>query len=135
MNVMVACDFFCKTVWTPMGRHMAYVLTFVHLGSRKVFVSPSTLNPTDEWVQQQARNASIWAQEEAIDIRFLIHDHDTKFTAAFDRHFERNDGGPVLTPICAPIANCFAESWIASLKRECLNVFFCFSLRPPTSGL
>ena len=25
--------------------------------------------------------------------------------------------------------NCFAESWIGSLKRECLNLFFCFSLR------
>ena len=29
MNVMVACDFFCKTVWTPLGKHMAYMLTFV----------------------------------------------------------------------------------------------------------
>ena len=26
------------------------------------------------------------------------------------------------------MANCFAESWIGSLKRECLNHFFCFSL-------
>jgi putative transposase len=129
MNVMVACDFFCKTVWTPLGKHMAYVLTFVHLGSRKVFVTPSTFNPTDEWMRQQARNASIWAEEEGINIRFLIHDHDSKFTAAFDEHFARDDGGPVLTPYAAPVANCFAESWIAHLKRECLNTFFCFSLR------
>jgi putative transposase len=129
MNVMVACDFFCKTVWTPLGKHVAYVLTFVHLGSRKVFVTPSTFNPTDEWMRQQARNASIWAEEEGIDIRFLIHDHDTKFTDAFDEHFRRDDGGPVLTPIAAPIANCYAESWIAHLKAECLNLLFCFSLR------
>jgi len=27
------------------------------------------------------------------------------------------------------VANCFAESWIGSLKRECLNLFLCFSLR------
>jgi SAM-dependent methyltransferase len=26
------------------------------------------------------------------------------------------------------VANCFAESWIGSLKRECLNLLFCFSL-------
>jgi len=58
MNVMVACDFFCKAVWTPLGKHIAYVLTFVHLGSRKVFVSPSTLNPTDEWMRQQADPAN-----------------------------------------------------------------------------
>jgi putative transposase len=129
MNVMVACDFFCKTVWTPLGKHMAYVLTFVHLGSRKVFTSPSTLNPTDEWMQQQARNVSMWAEEEGIDVRFLIHDRDTKFTEAFDEHFRGHRRGPVLTPYGAPVANCFAESWIGSLKRECLNLFFCFSLR------
>ncbi|NQT94465.1 MAG: transposase, partial [Lentisphaerae bacterium] len=129
MNVMVACDFFCKTVWTPLGKHVVFVLTFVHLGSRKVFVSPSTLNPTGEWMRQQARNASMWAEDEGIDVRFLIHDRDTKFTDAFDEHFRRDDGGPVLTPYGAPVANCFAESWTGSLKRECLNLLFCFSLR------
>ena len=128
MNVMVACDFFCKDVWTPLGKHFAYVLTFVHLGSRKVFTSPATYNPTDEWMRQQARNVSIWADEEGIDVRFLIHDRDTKFTKAFDEHFRRKGGGPVLTPPGAPIANCFAESWIGHLKRECLNHLFCFSL-------
>ncbi len=129
MNVMVASDFFCKTVWTPLGKHLAYVLTFVHLGSRKVFVSPSTVNPDSEWMQQQARNASIWADEEGIDMRFVIHDRDSKFTDAFDEHFRGYRRGPVLTPYGAPVANCFAESWIGSLKRECLNLLFCFSLR------
>jgi putative transposase len=80
-------------------------------------------------MQQQARNVSIWAEEEGIDVRFLIHDRDSKFTEAFDEHFCRPDGGTVLTPYQAPIANCFIESWIGSLKRECLNQFFCFSLR------
>ena len=71
----------------------------------------------------------MWADEEGIDVRFLIHDRDCKFTDAFDEHFRRANGGPVLTPYGAPIANCFAESWIGSLKRECPNLFFCFSLR------
>lgn len=129
MNVMVACDFFCKTVWTPLGKRTAYVLSFIHLGSRKVYVSPSTYHPTEKWVRQQARNVSMWAEDEGIDIRFLIRDHDTKFTESFDEHFRRKDGGPVLTPIAAPIANCFAESWIGHLKAECLKHLFCFSLR------
>ena len=129
MNVMVATDFFCKTIWTPLGKKTAYVLAFIHLGSRKVFLSPSTYNPTAEWMQQQARNLSMWAEEEGIDVRFLIHDRDSKFSEAFDKFFRRPDGGIVLTPYQAPIANCFIESWIGSLKRECLNHFFCFSLR------
>ena len=129
MNVMVACDFFCKTLWTPLGKRTAYVLSFIHLGSRKVFLSPSTCNPTDEWMRQQARNVSMWAEDEGIDVRFLLHDHDVKFTKAYDEHFRRSDGGAVLTPYAAPIANSFVESWIGSLKRECLNHFFCFGLR------
>jgi len=129
MNVIVACDFFCKTVWTPLGRKTAYVLMLIHLGSRKVFLSPATYNPDDDWMCQQARNARMWAEDEGVDVRFLIHDRDTKFSAAFDRHFKRSDGGAVRTPFMTPIANCFAESWISGCKREVLNQFFCFSLR------
>ncbi len=80
-------------------------------------------------MHQQARNASICADEEDINIRFLIHDRDTKYTEAFDEHFRGHKRGPVLTPYGAPVANCYAESWIGSLKRECLNLLFCFSLR------
>jgi putative transposase len=129
-NCMVAADFFCKTLWTPLGRQVAYALVFVHLGSRKAFVSPSTCHPTGDWVRQQARNVSMWAQEQKLDLRFLIHDRDTKFTAAFDEHFQQAGGAPgvVKTPFRAPIANAFAESWIGKFKREALNHFFCFSL-------
>ena len=128
MNVMVATDFLTKTIWTPLGKRTAYMLSFIHLGSRKVFVSPSTYHPTGEWMQQQARNLTMRAEDEDIDIRFLIHDHDSKFTDDFDAYFSRSDGGPVKTPYQAPIANSFIESWIGNLKRECLNQFFCFSL-------
>ena len=123
MNVMVATDFFCKTIWTPLGRKTAYVLSFIHLGSRKVFISPSTYNPNGQWMRQQARNLSMWAEEEGIDVRFLLHDRDSKFTEAFDEYFRREDGGVVKTPYQSPIANCYIESWIGSLKRENLNHF------------
>ena len=97
---------------------------FIHLGSRKVFVTPSTFNPTGDWMRQQARNVSLWAHEETIDIRFLIHDRDTKFTNAFDGYFRK----VIKTPYLAPKANSFAESWIGHFKRECLNHFLCFGL-------
>lgn len=99
VNTMVACDFFCNSVLTPLGMQMAYVLAFIHLESRKVFASPATLNPTGEWMQQQSRNVKMWAEEQGIDVRFLLHDHDTKFTEAFDEAFKREDGGVVKTPI------------------------------------
>jgi len=129
LNTMVACDFFCKNVWTPFGKRVAYGLMFIHLGSRKVFVSPGTYHPTGEWVQQQARNVTMWLEDESLELRFLIHDRNTKFTEAFDEHFRSVGEQIVKTPYQAPVANCFAESWIGTLKRECLNHFFCFSLR------
>ncbi|NJO55958.1 MAG: transposase, partial [Rhodospirillales bacterium] len=131
MNSMVACDFFCKKVWTPMGVKLAFVLIFVHLSSRKVFATPGTFHSTGLWMQQQARNIQMWAQDNDINVQFLIHDWDAKFTEAFDDAFkqtEPNHGGVVKTPFLAPIANCYAESWIGSFKRECLNHLFCFSL-------
>jgi putative transposase len=70
----------------------------------------------------------MWADEQGIDARFLIRDHDTRFTEAFDQLLARENGGPVFTHYGAPVANSFAGSWIGSIKRECLNHFFCFSL-------
>ncbi len=128
LNTMVATDFFCKKVWTVTGTHVAYCLTFIHLGSRKVFVSPGTYHPTGEWVQQQARNVTMWLEEEGLDCDYLIHDRDTKFTGAFDAFFKGAGRTVIRTPFQSPIANCFAETWIGTLKRECLNHFFCFSL-------
>jgi hypothetical protein len=52
------------------------VLVFIHLGSRKVYCSPSTYNPTGDWVMQQTRNASIWLDDMGVKARFLIHDRD-----------------------------------------------------------
>jgi hypothetical protein len=53
---------------------------------------------------------------------------DKEPKAIFDGHFSREDGGAVRTPFMAPIANCFAESWIGSFNREALDHFFCFCL-------
>ena len=45
MESMVACDFFTKTVLTARGPLTAYVLIFIHLGSRRVYCSAPTYAP------------------------------------------------------------------------------------------
>jgi putative transposase len=42
VNTLVACDFFTKSVITPLGVRLAYCLAFIHVGTRKVFLSPPT---------------------------------------------------------------------------------------------
>jgi putative transposase len=63
------------------------------------------------------------------DFRFLIHDRDTKFTAAFDEVF-RVDGVKIIkTPVQAPRANAIAERWIKSARTELLDWLLIFGER------
>lgn len=129
MNTLVACDFFTKSIWTRFGRRDAYFLMFIHVGSRKVWVSPATFHPNAEWVKQQGRNCLMWLTEVGLEASHLIHDRDSKFTYQFDRLFESAAIRVVKSPVMAPNANAFAESWIATVRRECVDHFACFSLR------
>jgi putative transposase len=128
LNTLVACDFFTKSVITPLGVRLAYSLAFIHVGTRKVFLSPPTYHPDDRWVQQQGRNLLMWLEEQQLEARSLIHDRDSKFSAAFRRLFHDSGIRCLRTPLLAPDANAFSEAWIGALKRECLSYFLCFSL-------
>ena len=111
-----------------MGVRLAHCLVFIHLGTRKVFLSPATYHPHGTWVEQQARNVMMGLDDHQIEARFIIRDRDTKFSAAFDQVFKNAGIRPLRTPMMAPDANAFAEAWIGAVNRECLNHFLCFSL-------
>jgi putative transposase len=113
---MLACDFF--TVETISLRRY-YVLFFIELGSRRVHLAGCTTNPTGAWVTQQARNLSFTGVFERT--RFLVHDRDSKFTAAFDEVFRSEGIRLIRTPIRAPQANAYAERFIRTVRAECLD--------------
>jgi len=54
-------------------------------------------------------------------IRFLLHDRDTKYTAAFDEVFRTQGVRVIKTPIQAPNANAHAERWVRTVRQECLD--------------
>jgi putative transposase len=113
---MLACDFF--TVETLSLRRF-YVLFFIEFGSRRVHLAGCTTNPTGGWVTQQARNLSFIGLFERI--RFLIHDHDSKFAVAFDEVF-RSEGIKVIhTPIRTSQMNAYAERFVRTVRTECLD--------------
>jgi putative transposase len=127
METMVACDFFSKTVFTLRGPRTAYVLVFIHLGSRRVFCSAPTFAPDSAWVTQLARNTLMWCEKQGITPEFLIRDADTKFSASFDTVWASEAARVIQIPHRAPDANAFAESFVGTIKRECLDFFVCFS--------
>jgi len=113
---MLACDFF--TVETATLRRL-YVLFFIELGSRRVHFACCTPNPSGAWVVQQARNLSFTNVLERT--RFLIHDRDSKFTAAFDELFRSEGIRVIRTPVETPQANAYAERFVCTVRNECLD--------------
>jgi transposase InsO family protein len=113
---MLACDFF--TIETAFLRRY-YVLFFIELASRRVHFAGCTANPSGRWVAQQARNFAYTRQLE--DVRLLIHDRDSKFSAAFDEVFRSEAIKVILTPLQAPRANAHAERFVRTVRAECLD--------------
>lgn len=128
MDTLVATDFFCKPILTWRGWVDAYVLVFIHLGSRRVFMSPATFNPSEDWVLQQSRNVTMRFEDMGMKIRCLIHDRDTKYSQRFREFWKSEEVKCLRTPVRTPVANSYIECYIGKAKRECLNHFICVSL-------
>jgi putative transposase len=125
-NSILACDLFTvDTVWL----RRLYVLFFVSIGTRRVEYVACTTNPDTAWMIQQARNLLMDLDDRGPRLRFLIHDRDTKFSRAFDAVFHSEDIEIVRTPIQAPNANAYAERWVGSVRRECLDRLLIFGRR------
>ncbi len=116
---IIACDLF--TVETMFLRSF-YVLFFIELSTRRLHVMSATSQPSAEFVTQQARNLFAWGLDQRDEpIRFLIRDHDCKYTSSFDEVFRSEGAQVVLTPIRAPTANAFAERVVKTVRSEILD--------------
>jgi putative transposase len=115
---MLACDFLTvDTVWL----RRLYVLVFLSIGSRRVEYVACTSNPDTGWMLQQGRNLLMDLDDRRRPLRFLLHDRDRKFSAAFDALFDSAGIRIIRTPVRAPNANAHVERWVGSARRECLD--------------
>ena len=121
---IVACDFF--TVETAWLRTL-YVLFFIELGSRRVTFAKATANPDSAWVTQQAR--SVFLDVPRHPIGFLLRDRDAKYSGPFDEVFRSEGARIVRTPFRSPKANAYAERWVRTVRRECLDHLLILSRR------
>jgi transposase InsO family protein len=127
---IVAIDFF--TVETVRLKTL-YVLFLIELHTRRVRLAGVTDHPNGLWVAQRARELSMSRAGETkagtSAPRFLVRDRDSKFTRAFDDVFASDGIQTIKTPIQAPNANAFAERWVRTVRRECLDWMLIWSRR------
>jgi putative transposase len=109
-----ACDFvpvvtlFFKTI---------HAFMIVHHDSRRVVHVGVTEHPTDEWIAQQLRDATPFAEKP----KYLVCDNDKKYGPLFEWVAQAAGIEVIHTPYEAPRANAICERFVGSLRRECLD--------------
>jgi len=129
VQTLWTCDFFTKQVLTMAGPRMLFVLFFINVRTRKVYVAGATRYPNQEWVNKHTQNILPLLGDNRSGKKLLIRDRDKKFSGEFDELFKSNGFTVQKTPFMSPNMNAYAESWIGTIKKECLNHFVVFGER------
>jgi putative transposase len=113
--------------WLPSQPdfRVLYVLVVMEVGSRKILHCNVTAHPTATWTLQQFREAIPGDHQ----YKFLIHDHDSIFSAMLDRELEAFGVRVLRTPVRAPQANAHCERLVGTVRRECLDFLIPLSER------
>jgi putative transposase len=115
---ILALDFFTADL---LNGTKVYVLAAIEHGTRRIRILGATGHPAQSWVVQQARNLLMDLDDAGMSVKFILHDRDASFTAAFDAVFQAAGARVVRSAVQAPRMNSIMERWIGSCRRELLD--------------
>jgi putative transposase len=124
--MMAAGDFFTVEVWTKTGLMTYYLLSFMRVASLKVCIAGVTISPDQRWMEQMARDISFAESGFLNGRRYLLHDRDATFCAAFMEILEVVGIKTVKLPARSPNLNAHLEQWHRSIREECLSKLILF---------
>ena len=113
-QALVACDL-CLVVTATF--RLLDVFVALEIGSRRLLRVNATAHPTAAWTLQQFRE--ILAAPHGY--RFVLHDRDNIYSAWLDAAVTAMGVQVLRTPVQAPVANCYCERLLGTLRRECLD--------------
>jgi putative transposase len=120
-DVLAAGDFFTVDVWTGHGLTRFAVRFIIELSTRRVEIAGIVSEPDSAWMSQRSRNLTDASDGFLTGKRFLIHDRDPRFTAAFRETLAAADVEVVRLPPRSPNLNAHAERFVRTIKESCLD--------------
>jgi transposase InsO family protein len=118
---IAAMDFFSVEVVTARGLVRYRVLVVIDITTRRVEIAGISRDPHQDWVKNALRGLLDPADGFLRHVRFLIHDRDPLFGGVVSRLLKSAAVKPVRLPSKSPNLNAFAERFVGSIRRECLN--------------
>jgi putative transposase len=119
------CDFFSKHITD--GVRQCFILAFVHVATRRVFLSPCTFRPEPMWMREQARAFQNYAKLNALPVEVVVRDRDSNFRDYdFDSEMKWVGVDVLKLSFRSPNLNAYVERFIQTIQQECLDKFICF---------
>ena len=122
MAVLAGMDFFTAEVLTWRGPATYYVLFVIQLETRRVTLAGMTRHPTEEWMQQVARNLTDAEGGALREQRYVLHDRDTKFCDRFRSTLRAGGVEPVRLPPSSPNLNAYVSHCTSGVAVDAISL-------------
>jgi putative transposase len=117
-------DFFTKRALTSRGLRHLYVLVFLNVATRKVFVTKAAENPNAQWITERTAEFVRHARDHKLAVDLVFHDADRKFCKAFDENLRKRGVRARKLRPRSPNLNAYVERWIQSIRSSAWTILW-----------